>query len=74
MAIAIGLATVVYVAVALGVFGTLTVQQVIDSGPTAIAVAAQPVLGDAGLLADEHHRAVRDRRSHQRRSSIPLPA
>jgi amino acid transporter len=48
MAIAIGLATVVYVAVSLGVFGTLSVDEVIASGPTAIAVAAKPVLGDAG--------------------------
>ncbi|HEU0244732.1 MAG TPA: APC family permease [Candidatus Limnocylindrales bacterium] len=48
MAIAIGLATVIYVAVALGVFGTLTVSEVIAAGPTAIAVAAQPVLGQAG--------------------------
>jgi amino acid transporter len=48
MAIAIGLATIIYVAVALGVFGTLTVTEVIEAGPTAIAVAAQPVLGDAG--------------------------
>jgi L-asparagine transporter-like permease len=48
MTIAIGLATIVYVAVALGVFGTLTVAEVIEAGPTAIAVAAQPVLGDAG--------------------------
>jgi amino acid transporter len=48
MTIAIGLATVVYVAVAIGVFGTLTVDEVIAAGPTAIAVAAQPVLGDAG--------------------------
>jgi amino acid transporter len=46
--LALGIATVVYVAVALGVFGTLTVDQVIDSGGTALAVAAQPVLGDAG--------------------------
>jgi amino acid transporter len=46
--IAIGLATVVYVAVALGVFGTLSVNEVIEAGPTAIAVAATPVLGDAG--------------------------
>ena len=46
--IAIGLATVVYVAVALGVFGTLSVSEVIEAGPTAIAVAATPVLGDAG--------------------------
>ncbi len=48
MTIAIGLATIVYVAVALGVFGTLSVAEVIAAGPTAIAVAAQPVLGDAG--------------------------
>ena len=48
MYLALGIATVIYVAVALGVFGTLTVQQVIASGGTAIAVAAQPVLGRAG--------------------------
>ncbi len=48
MTIAIGLATLVYVAVALGVFGTLSVDEVIAAGPTAIAVAAQPVLGDVG--------------------------
>lgn len=48
MALAIGLATVVYVAVSLGVFGTLSVDEVIAAGPTAIAVAAKPVLGDAG--------------------------
>ena len=48
MALAIGLATAVYVAVAIGVFGTLSVQEVVDAGATAIAVAAQPVLGDAG--------------------------
>jgi amino acid transporter len=46
--LALGIATVVYVAVALGVFGTLTVDEVVDSGGTALAVAAQPVLGDAG--------------------------
>ena len=49
MAIAIGLATVVYVAVSLGVFGTLTVPEVIANGPTAIAVAAQPFLGNLGF-------------------------
>ncbi|WP_421120969.1 APC family permease [Aquihabitans daechungensis] len=48
MYLALGIATVVYVAVALGVFGTLTVQEVIDSGGTALAVAAEPVLGRAG--------------------------
>jgi hypothetical protein len=31
-----------------GVFGTLTVDEVVESGGTALAVAAQPVLGDAG--------------------------
>jgi amino acid transporter len=46
--LALGIATVIYIAVALGVFGTLTVGEVIDSGGTALAVAAQPVLGDAG--------------------------
>ena len=49
MAIAIGLATTIYVAVAIGVFGTLSVTEVIAAGPTAIAVAAQPVLGQAGF-------------------------
>ncbi len=48
MTIAIAVATIIYVAVALGVFGTLSVAEVIAAGPTAIAVAAQPVLGDAG--------------------------
>ena len=46
--LALGIATVIYVAVALGVFGTLTVEEVIDSGGTALAVAAEPVLGRAG--------------------------
>ncbi len=46
--LALGIATVIYVAVSLGVFGTLTVQEVIDSGGTALAVAAEPVLGRAG--------------------------
>lgn len=46
--LALGIATVVYVAVALGVFGTLSVEEVIDSGGTALAVAAEPVLGAAG--------------------------
>ena len=46
--LALGIATVIYVAVALGVFGTLTVDKVIESGGTAIAVAAEPTLGRAG--------------------------
>ena len=48
MFLALAIATIVYVAIALGVFGTLTVEKVIESGATAIAVAAQPVLGRAG--------------------------
>ena len=48
MAIAIGIAATIYIAVSLGVFGTLTVPEVVAAGPTAIAVAAQPVLGQAG--------------------------
>jgi len=50
MLLALSIATVIYVAIALGVFGTLPVQVVIDSGGTALAVAAQPTLGNAGYL------------------------
>jgi len=49
MTIAIGLAAVIYIAVSLGVLGTLGVEKVIAAGPTAIAVAAQPILGDLGF-------------------------
>ena len=48
MYLALGIATVIYVAVSLGVFGTLTVEEVIASGGTAIAKAAEPTLGMAG--------------------------
>jgi amino acid transporter len=48
MYLALGLATVIYVAISLGVFGTLSVDKVISSGGTAIAVAAEPTLGRAG--------------------------
>jgi amino acid transporter len=48
MYLALGIATVIYVAVSLGVFGTLTVEEVIASGGTAIAKAAEPTLGTAG--------------------------
>jgi amino acid transporter len=41
--------TLLYVLVALGVFGTLTVDQVITYGETAIAEAARPSLGDFGF-------------------------
>ena len=48
MYLALGIATIIYVAIALGVFGTLTVDKVISSGGTALAVAAEPALGKAG--------------------------
>jgi amino acid transporter len=48
MYLALGIATVIYVAIALGVFGTLTVEKVVSSGGTALAVAAEPALGQAG--------------------------
>ena len=70
MYLALGIATVVYVAVSLGVFGTLTVEKVIASGGTALAVAAEPSLGQFGVLADERDGAVRHRWSHQR---WPIP-
>ena len=46
--LALGIATTIYVAVALGVFGTLRVDEVVASGGTALAVAAEPVLGRVG--------------------------
>ena len=51
MYLALGVTTVLYVAIALGVFGTLTVDQVVKYGPTAIAEAVRPTLGDAGFAA-----------------------
>ncbi|WP_203788763.1 APC family permease [Paractinoplanes rishiriensis] len=48
MFLALAIATVIYVAIAVGVFGTLTVGEVISSGGTALAVAAEPSLGTAG--------------------------
>jgi len=49
MYLALGITTALYILVSLGVFGTLTVQEVIDNGDTALAVAAQPALGEAGF-------------------------
>jgi amino acid transporter len=46
---ALGVTTILYVLIALGVFGTLTVTEVIGYGETAIAEAARPSLGDAGF-------------------------
>jgi amino acid transporter len=48
MFIALGVTTALYVALALAVFGTLTVEQVVAAGPTALAKAAEPILGQAG--------------------------
>lgn len=50
MYLALGIATVVYVGVAVGVFGTLTVDEVIASGGTALAEAAKPTLGQLGYV------------------------
>jgi amino acid transporter len=46
---ALGVTGLVYVLIALGVFGALTVNEVIGYGETAIAEAARPTLGDAGF-------------------------
>ncbi len=46
---ALGVTTVLYVLISIGVFGTLTVDQAIGYGETAIAEAARPALGDAGF-------------------------
>ena len=48
---ALGGTTALYVAISVGVFGTLTVAQVTKYGPTAVAEAARPALGDAGFTA-----------------------
>ena len=46
---ALGVTTVLYVLISIGVFGTLTVAEAIGYGETAIAEAARPALGDAGF-------------------------
>ena len=50
MTVAMGITVVLYVAVSIGVFGTLTVDEVIKHGDTALAEAARPVLGEAGFV------------------------
>jgi amino acid transporter len=50
VALALGLTTATYVLIAIGVFGTLTVDQAIGYGETAIAEAARPTLGEAGFV------------------------
>ncbi len=49
MYVALGVTTLTYVLIALGVFGTLTVAEATGYGETAIAEAARPALGDAGF-------------------------
>jgi amino acid transporter len=49
MTYALGITALVYVLIAIGVFGTLTTSQVIGYGETAMAEAARPSLGDAGF-------------------------
>ncbi|HSC90246.1 MAG TPA: APC family permease [Gaiellaceae bacterium] len=49
MLLALGLTTLTYVLISIGVFGTLTVDETIGYGETAIAEAARPSLGDAGF-------------------------
>src|SRR5580765_119660 len=49
MYLALGVTSVTYVLIAIGVFGTLTVTEVVGFGETAIAEAARPTLGDAGF-------------------------
>jgi amino acid transporter len=49
MYLALGITMALYIAVSLGVFGTLTVDEVIKHGDTALAEAARPALGDAGF-------------------------
>jgi amino acid transporter len=51
MGLSLGITTLLYVLIAIGVFGTLTVPEVIGYGETAIAEAARPALGDAGFTA-----------------------
>ena len=49
MTFALGITSLTYILIAVGVFGTLTTTQVIGYGETAIAEAARPTLGDAGF-------------------------
>ena len=48
MYISLGFTMVLYVALAIGVFGTLTVEEVIANADTALAVAALPIFGAFG--------------------------
>jgi amino acid transporter len=50
MYLALGITMLLYIAISISVYGTLTVEQVIHYGPTAIAEAARPSLGEAGYV------------------------
>jgi amino acid transporter len=50
MYLALGVTATTYVLISLGVFGTLTVDEVVGYGETAIAEAARPSLGEAGFV------------------------
>ena len=50
MYLALGVTIATYVLISVGVFGTLTADQVTGFGETAIAEAARPTLGDAGFV------------------------
>jgi len=47
---ALGVTTLLYILISMGVFGTLTVPEAIGYGETAIAEAARPALGEAGFV------------------------
>ncbi len=49
MYLALAVTAALYILISIGVFGTLTVQEVVDNGETALALAAKPALGDAGF-------------------------
>ena len=49
MYLALVVTTITYILIALGVFGTLTVNEAVGYGETAIAEAARPSLGEAGF-------------------------
>jgi amino acid transporter len=50
MYLALGVTAVTYVLISVGVFGTLTVDEVTGYGETAIAEAARPALGETGFV------------------------
>jgi amino acid transporter len=50
MYISLAITTILYVAIAIGVYGMLPLEEVIAAGETAIAAAAYPILGSAGFV------------------------